>query len=126
MKKGCVQTTGNLSLANMNNRETELLFPAYVIPSLINTRGERWQLLVQQIALLKPDSLEILAFTLTMVRIGNCVYCNSDSYRAMHGCRQCARQALNRFRGSDEDLVDLYNSAKTEIEDYLEKKRNND
>ena len=105
---------------------TELLFPADIIPSLVNTRGERWQLLIREIESLPPENLEILAFTLTMVRIGNCVFCNSSSYRALHGCRQCANQALNRFRGSDDDLVDMYNAAKNEVEVYLKKKENND
>jgi hypothetical protein len=108
----------------MNNCETELLFPAHVLPSLSDMRGESWQLLVKDISSFKPDSLELMAFTLMMVRIGNCVFCNSDSYRAMHGCRQCARQALQRFRGSDEDLIILYNSAKSEVKEYLEKKNN--
>lgn len=110
----------------MTKNETELLFPATIIPSLINLRGEQWQLLVKEIGLSKPDSIEIMAFTLTMVRIGNCVFCNSDSYRAMHGCRQCARQALNRFRGSDDDLVNLFDAAKYDVKEYLEKKRENE
>jgi len=105
----------------MNNCKTELLFPIYVIPSLLDTRGEKWQLLVKEIAFLETDSLEILALTLTMARIGNCVFCNSSSYRAMQGCRQCARQALNRFKGSDDDLVDLYIAAKNDVVVYLEK-----
>jgi len=117
-----VAKNSNPSLANMIKCETELLFPSYVIPSLLNTRGERWELLVKEIAFLETDSLEVLAFTLTMARIGNCVFCNSSSYRAMQGCHQCARQALNRFRGSDDDLVDLYIAAKIEVVDYLEKK----
>lgn len=110
----------------MNKCGTELLFPADIIPSLINMRGKRWQLLIREIESLSPDTLEILALTLTMIRIGNCLYCNSSSYRALHGCQQCTRQALNRFRGSDDDLVDLYNTAKIEVENYLKKKENND
>jgi len=110
----------------MNRCETELLFPSYVIPTLVDTRGERWQLLVKEIALLEKDTLEIMAFTLTMARIGNCVFCNSGSYRAMQGCRQCARQALNRFRGSDDDLVDFYNAAKIEVINYLDKTSKNE
>ena len=105
----------------MENCETDLLFPARVIPSLLESRGDIWQSLIQKIVSAQPDSLEIIAFTLLMVRISNCIFCNTDSYRAMHGCNQCARQALNRFRGSDHDLVELYNTAKSEVKDYLEK-----
>jgi hypothetical protein len=110
----------------MHKCETELLFPHHVIPTLIDTRGEKWQSLVKEITLLETDTLEILAFTLTMVRIGNCVVCNSSSYRAIQGCRQCARQALSRFRGSDDDLVDMYIVAKNEVTAYLEKKSNHE
>jgi len=108
-------------MTNMNKCETELLFPNHVIPTLIDTRGVKWQLLVKEISLLETDTIEILAFTLTMARIGNCVFCNSSSYRALQGCRQCARQALGRFRGTDDDLVDLYIAAKNEVKAYLGK-----
>jgi hypothetical protein len=110
----------------MKKCETDLLFPSYAIPSLLNTRGEKWQSFVQDISSLDISSLEIMALTLTMARIGNCVFCNSGSYRAMQGCRQCAQQAVNRFRGSDDDLLDLYTAAKAEVEDYLEKKNNHE
>jgi hypothetical protein len=106
----------------MNNCGTDLLFPAHAIPSLVDARGENWRSLVDTISLLDPESIEIMAFTLLMVRIGNCTFCNSDSYRAMHGCIQCARQALHRFRGSDEDLIAQFNTSKSDVEEYLEKK----
>jgi hypothetical protein len=108
----------------MENCETDLLFPVRVIPSLISSRGEIWQSLVQEIISTQPDSLETIAFTLLMVRISNCIFCNTDSYRAMHGCNQCARQALNRFRGTDQDLIELFETAKSEVKEYLEKRKN--
>ena len=110
----------------MNQIETDLLFPARVIPSLLNERGESWRLLVESILASGPETLEIMAFTLLMVRIGNCTLCNSDSYRAMHGCVQCAKQALHRYRGSDDDLIIQFDIAKTEVRDYLEKKKDHD
>lgn len=106
----------------MENCETDLLFPARVIPSLILSRGEIWRSLVEEVIKVEPDSPEVIAFTLLMVRISNCIFCNTDSYRAMHGCIQCARQALNRFRGTDQDLIELFKTAKLEVKDYLEKK----
>lgn len=110
----------------MKKCETELLFPNHVIPTLIDTRGEKWQSLVKEISLLESDTLEIIAFTLIMARIGNCVFCNSSSYRAIQGCRQCARQAVSRFRGSDDDLLDLYIAAKNEVTEYQEKMSNHE
>ena len=108
----------------MENCETDLLFPARVIPSLIETRGEIWQQLVKEIVTEESDSVDVIAFTLMMVRISNCIFCNTDSYRAMHGCLQCARQALHRFRGSDEELIDLFKTAQSDVMEYLEKKIN--
>lgn len=105
----------------MENCETDLLFPTRVIPSLSGLRGESWQSLVKEIISAKADSIEVIAFTLFMVRINNCIFCNTDSYRAMHGCDQCARQALNRFRGSDQDLVELFDTARSEVHDFLDK-----
>lgn len=105
----------------MENCETDLLFPTRVIPSLIDLRGEIWQSIIREILSSRGDSLEVIAFTLLMVRITNCIFCNTDSYRAMHGCNQCARQALNRFRGTDQELVELFSTAKSEVKDFLEK-----
>jgi hypothetical protein len=106
----------------MENCGPDLLFPTSVIPLIKESRGAIWESLVNDIISTEPDSLEITAFTLLMVRINNCIFCNTDSYRAIHGCPQCARQALHRFRGSDEDLVDLYVNAKSEVSEYLAKK----
>jgi hypothetical protein len=107
----------------MNNRGIDLLFPANEIPSLVDLRGENWRSLVNNISSSDPESLEILAFTLLMARLVNCTFCNSDSYRALHGCAQCTRQALHRFRGSDDDLISQFDNAKSEVQKYLDKKK---
>ena len=64
----------------------------------------------------------LLAFILMMARLNNCVTCNSDSYRAMHGCITCARQSIKRFHGSDEDLTRIFETARTEVIEFLQKK----
>jgi len=106
----------------MENCGPDLLFPASAIPLLKESRGATWESLLNKIIGTKSDSLEVTAFTLLMVRINNCIFCNTDSYRAIHGCPQCARQALHRFRGSDDDLVCLYTSAISEVSEYLTRK----
>lgn len=109
----------------MYNSDTDLLFPDRAIPALRDQRGASWRALVSQVNAAGPESIEVLAFILMMVRLDSCVACNADSYRAMHGCTACAKQALKRFRGSDDDLIAQYQSAKVEIEQFLhtQKKR---
>jgi hypothetical protein len=54
--------------------------------------------------------------------MGGCVGCNADSFRAMKGCTQCARQNIKRFRGSDQDLMELFDQTHKEVDQYLEKR----
>jgi len=107
----------------MYNPDTDLLFPGRVILTLRDQRGEIWQRLVGHVGNAEPESVEYLAFILMMARLDGCVSCNADSYRAMHGCTACARQTLKRYRGSDEDLVGLYQAAKSDVETHLSRKR---
>ena len=106
----------------MYNSDTEVLFPSRVIASLRGLRKEEWRDLVDRVADLPPNHPDHLAFVLLMVRLGGCISCNADSFRAMRGCSQCARQTVRRFRGTDRDLVDQFNEARVEIEKYIQKK----
>jgi hypothetical protein len=105
----------------MNSTDTDLLFPPRAIPALLDARQTAWRELVAGVLAADPDSLEQTAFILMMARINNCATCNADSYRAMNGCIACARQAIKRFRGTDNELVNLLESAKTEVKQYLQK-----
>jgi hypothetical protein len=105
----------------MYNSDTEVLFPSRVIPTLRGLRAVEWKDLADQVAALPAGSPEHLAFVLMMVRLGGCVSCNADSFRAMRGCTQCARQTVRRFRGTDKDLIDQFNDAKADVEKYLQK-----
>ncbi len=105
----------------MFNSDTELLFPSRVISELGNLRGMEWQKLVERVDSLPPNHPEHLAFVLMMIRLGGCVSCNADSFRAMRGCTQCARQTIRRYRGSDQDLITQFNEAQSEIERNLQK-----
>lgn len=105
----------------MYNPDTELLFPSRVIPTLRLLRSDGWKTLVDQVNGGDPDSADKMAFVLLMVRLGGCVSCNADSFRAMRGCTQCARQTVRRFRGEDQELVVQFQEARKEIEAYLEK-----
>ncbi|MGZ6347452.1 MAG: hypothetical protein ACXWNC_07810 [Anaerolineales bacterium] len=105
----------------MYNSDTELLFPSRVISSLRALRGTEWRDLIDHVNTQPPQSPDHLAFVLMMIRLGGCVSCNADSFRAMRGCTQCARQTIRRFRGTDQDLVDQYKEARRDVEKYFHK-----
>jgi len=108
----------------MYNSDTELLFPSRVILALRGLRGKEWLDLVDRVNGQDPESADHLAFVLMMIRLGGCVSCNADSFRAMRGCTQCARQTIRRYRGTDADLVEQFNEAKQDVEKYLQRRGN--
>jgi hypothetical protein len=101
----------------MYNPDTELLFPLRVIPHLRASRsGETWNNLVDRIVSPECSRIERMAFVLIVVRMGGCVSCTADSFRAMRGCTACAKQTVKRYRGNDADLMELFQQAQKEIE----------
>ncbi len=100
--------------------DNELLFPTHVIPALRNARGDRWRALVEETASLPEDHPQRLAFSLMMIRLDGCLTCETDSYRAMRGCKACARQMLRRFKGSDEELIQIFAEALEDVEAFLD------
>ena len=70
-----------------------------------------------------PDAEETsqVAFSLMMVRLGGCAGCNADSFRAMRGCTHCAQLTIKRYKGSDEDLIQLFAVAHDDVNEYLSK-----
>ncbi|MCS6872868.1 MAG: hypothetical protein RML95_15715 [Anaerolineae bacterium] len=97
----------------------ELMFPHHAIPSLSQVRGEAWRELVNSLAGAPEDDPRALALMLLMVRLNGCMTCETDSFRAMRGCRACALQTLRRFKGSDEELLAQYQQALEEIQSYF-------
>jgi len=93
----------------------EILFPAHVIPTLQNLRGESWSNLVGEIAPLPETDERKLAFMLMMIRLNGCMACETDSFRAMKGCMACAHQVLRRFKGTDEELLEMYDKALDDV-----------
>lgn len=97
----------------------ELLFPPQTVPMVRNSRGEIWQELVDRVNRLPQDHPENLAFSLTMIRLNGCIFCETDSYRAMRGCTPCTEQTLRRYKGSDRDILAYYKKAFEDIQLYL-------
>jgi len=97
----------------------EILFPNYVIPLLRDMRGPEWRTLVDRVMTLPTDHPETLAFVLMMVRMNQCMECETDSYRAMRGCAMCATQTLRRYHGADRELLKAYGKAMTDVQAFL-------
>lgn len=95
--------------------DNELLFPEHVIPMLRDVRGEKWEALVRRVAKLPEIHEEKLAFMLVMIRLNGCMSCETDSYRAMRGCAGCALQTLRRFKGDDDELLAMHQSAVNDV-----------
>src|SRR5512134_1006259 len=105
----------------MLNPDTELLFPPRLIPSLRDLRAGLWRELVDRAMVEPVAGRDRLAFILLMVKLGGCTGCHVDSYKALRGCTKCTALTIQRFRGSDEELLRLFTSACQEVDRYLER-----
>lgn len=95
--------------------DNEILFPHYAIPVLRNTRGPAWMTLIDSLAGKAETSVEVIALMSLMIELNGCLACETDSYRAMRGCASCAQQTLRRFKGSDDELIRLYDESVAKI-----------
>ena len=95
--------------------ENALFFPKHIISSLRGLRGSDWAKLVDRVTNLPETHEDVLAFILMMIRLDGCMCCETDSYRAMRGCGACAHQTLRRYKGSDHELLSLFDIALQEV-----------
>ena len=95
--------------------DNEILFPHYAIPALRDTRGQEWMQLIDRLSIKAETSVEVIALMSLMIELNGCLGCETDSYRAMRGCTACAQQTLRRFKGSDEELISMYNESVARI-----------
>lgn len=107
----------------MYQGDTELLFPIRVAEDLKDLRGQTWAALVEDVCQSPETSIERLAFSLLLIRLSSCLTCHSHSYRALRGCTFCASQSVRRHRGEDQELIDMFETARSEIAAYLNGKR---
>ncbi len=107
----------------MPEHTTDLVFPARVIPLLRNLSGPSWAALVERVISLSAEHPQKLAFMLLMARLAHCETCTPTEYRALQGCAYCAVQTLKRFRGTEADLLRLYQQALRDVEAFLEVKK---
>jgi hypothetical protein len=99
----------------------DILFPRNAISSLKDMRGKVCADLVEHVSSLPENHEETLAFMLMMIRLNGCISCETDSYRAMRGCAACAQQTLRRFKGEDEELVEMFHKAIKDVREFAYK-----
>ncbi|MCL4875022.1 MAG: hypothetical protein KJ064_00110 [Anaerolineae bacterium] len=102
--------------------DAELLFPARLIPTLRDLRGHDFRMLIDRLVECESEStVEVLGFSLLMVRLSSCLTCTADSYRAMNGCTRCVHKVIRGFKGSDEELIQLWETACTDVIEWQER-----
>lgn len=100
--------------------KAEILFPPKLIPSLRTLRGPEWADLVSEVARLPETDPSVLAFCLMMIELDGCMNCYAGSYKFMRGCAACAKQTIMQYKGSDADLLQVYQQARQQIQAYIE------
>ncbi len=103
--------------------DSEILFPPRCIQQLRDLRGPKWQRLIEHITMLPDNHEEVLAFGLMMIKLGSCLTCDLDSYRASLGCCTCARRTISGFKGDDTTLIDTYSKALDDVRGYVVKEQ---
>jgi len=99
--------------------DAEVLFPVRVIAALPDLRGAKWQQLVEHVMARPERDPDVLAFVLMMIRLDGCLTCHPDSFRALNGCTLCARHSVIRFRGTDDDLIRQWETARDDVRRWL-------
>lgn len=100
----------------------DLLFTPRLIPQLRNLRGQDWAKLIDHLAALPETHPDALAFSMMMIKLGGCLPCEMDSYRAQRGCALCARHTIISFKGTDTQLMNRYEKARKLIVDKFSSK----
>lgn len=106
----------------MYQPDTEILFPTRIIPAMRHMRGAEWRQLIDYLCRHEDESHpDILAFSLVMIRLASCISCHADSYRALRGCTACSLQVVNRYKGTDRQLIAMWQEARLEVNEWLAK-----
>lgn len=100
--------------------KAELLFPAHLICALRDLRGDEWRELVDRVSTMPETHPDSLAFVLMMIELNGCMRCNSNNYKFLRGCYLCATQTVQSFKGTDQELLDMYYQAKQQLDTQLQ------
>ena len=102
------------------NIKNELFFPPELIGGLKDLRDTEWKELVERVATLSHTHPDSLAFALMVIKLSGCLSCGPGSFRHMKGCLSCARQAIGAYKGSDGQLLEMFEEARQEVLKYLD------
>jgi len=86
---------------------------------LRSLRGREWSDLIDRVVALPEMDRDSLAFDLMMIRLDGCVKCHEGSFKYMRGCQLCATQTVMQFKGTDADLLVMYDKARRDIDAYI-------
>jgi hypothetical protein len=100
----------------------EILFPHKSVASLVSVRDGKWRELTRRVANLPEDHPDSLAFSLMMIRQCSCLDCNPDRYKALMGCSACAKRTVGSFKGADDALLRAFSKARSEVNNYLKER----
>ena len=100
-------------------RKYELLFTPHLISQLRDLRGEEWAKLIDSLSGLPETHPDALALAMMIIKLGSCLTCEMDSYRAQRGCKLCSRQTILSYKGNDQQLISRYNSARKAVYEQL-------
>jgi hypothetical protein len=100
-------------------RKYELMFTPHLTPQLRNLRGEEWRKLVDRLSALPETHPDNLAFAMMMIKLGGCLSCEMDSYRAQRGCATCAKQTVISYKCNDKQLLKRYETARQALYEQL-------
>lgn len=96
-------------------RKYDLLFTPRLISKLRNLRNDEWAKLVDHLAVLPETHPETISFSMMMIKLGGCLTCEMDSYRAQRGCAACAQNTIASFKGTDKQLLGRYEKTKLSV-----------
>lgn len=100
-------------------RKYDLLFTPPLIPQLRNLRNAEWAKLVDYLSKLPDTHPDALGFSMMMIELGACLTCEMDNYRAQRGCAACSRQTILSYKGTDQQLIKLYETARQAVHQQL-------
>jgi hypothetical protein len=58
-----------------------------------------------------------------MIRLGSCLTCDLDSYRASLGCCTCARRTVSGYKEDDTSLLELFGESVAEVKAFVDKEQ---
>jgi len=107
----------------MFNADTERFFPMRVTPTLKHLRGPAWDRLIDEVTAPTATEVDKIAFSELVIKLAGCSGCDADSFRAMRGCTQCAHTVLKRYKGSDTELLEMYEQCRKDVAEFLSKRK---